>query len=312
MILSVSRRTDVPRLFFDWFLNRLTAGEALVRGPMNHSQVSRVPLTPEVLDCIVFWSKNPAPMLGRLAELAPYPWYLQFTLHPYGPEIEASLPGKAELLDTFKALAEAAGPGRVVWRYSPVLLNAAYTTGAHLAFFEQTARALEGYTQSCRLSFLDFYPKIQKRMAALGAQNPPLEEKVSLAARLAEIGAASGIVVRGCSDPALVAAGLGGGGCVDAALVSRLVGQPLNLGKDPGQRPECLCAASVDIGAYNTCANGCAYCYANHSPASVAAAMKRYDPAAPMLCGALGPGDRVTDRAVKSHRAADGGQLSFL
>ena len=84
MIVSVSRRTDIPAFYSDWFFNRLQEGFVHGINPFNRKQVSEISLRPEDVDCFVFWTKNPAPMLERLDLLAGYNYYFQFTLTPYG------------------------------------------------------------------------------------------------------------------------------------------------------------------------------------------------------------------------------------
>lgn len=337
MIVSASRRTDIPRFFMDWMMSRLEEGYALVRNPVNRTQVSHVALDADAVDCLAFWTKDPAPLLAQVARLeraAPAPYFVQFTLNAYGADVEAGLPRKAELVETFRELARVLGPERVVWRYSPILLGGSggrYTEEHHLHYFETFARKLEGSTRACRLSFLDVYPKIAPRMKALGLFGVPEGRKAALALRLAEVGAAHGMEVGGCGDAALVQAGLAGAGCIDAALVVRVSGVDARAGV-PAKPGACRCAPSVDIGTYDTCANGCVYCYANpgarragieleggragggagwtgrrgdgSSPEDVQAGdgapwrLARYDPAAPMLCDSLRPGDVVTERAM--------------
>lgn len=309
MIVSASRRTDIPRFYFDWFLSRLADGFVLVRNPMNFHQVSRVPLSPETVDCIVFWTKDPAPMLAQLYRLEPYPYYIQFTVNPYGGETERALPPKKTLLDTFRRLAERIGPERMVWRYSPILISADYTAERHLEFFGETAQVLRGYTKQCKMSLLDLYPKIRKRMAACGVTAAGQSGGEALALRLAEEGRRNGIEVSACGSPSLAAAGLPQAKCVDGALITRITGLRYNLKKDAGQRASCACVKSVDIGAYDTCGNGCRYCYANVSDEAVRRNRAAYDPRAPLLCSRLLPEDKVTEREAKSDRA---GQLSLF
>lgn len=310
MIISASRRTDVPRFYFDWFLNRLREGYALVRNPVNPIQVSRVELSPRVVDCIAFWSKDPAPMLARLDELDAfgYPYYLQFTINPYGRDVEGSLPPKPALVETFLALSRRLGAHRVVWRYSPVLLNSTYTPEAHLRFFDDLSAQLQGHTEICRLSFLDMYRKIRAPMARLGIAETDAQTKLSLARQFYKMAGGRGIRLTACSDPDLAAAGFPAGPCVDAALCARLAGAPLAVPPDSGQRAWCACAQSVDIGAYDTCQNGCLYCYANQSPQTVAATRRRYDPASPLLCSSPAPRDKVTTRKMASQKES---QLRF-
>ena len=133
MILSVSRRTDVPNYYFDWFVNRIKDGYLYVRNPMNVHQISKIDISPEVVDCIVFWTKNPANMLDKLEDLRDYPYYFQFTLNGYGKDIEPNLPNKRkELIPTFQKLSEKIGKERVIWRYDPILVNQKYTMDYHL------------------------------------------------------------------------------------------------------------------------------------------------------------------------------------
>ena len=123
MILSVSRRTDIPAFYSDWFFNRLKEGYVCVRNPMNIHQVSRIILSPKVIDCIVFWSKNPKPMLSRLDELKDYMFYFQFTINPYDKGLEIDVPRKDSVINTFKELSKVIGTKRVIWRYDPIFLT---------------------------------------------------------------------------------------------------------------------------------------------------------------------------------------------
>lgn len=137
-------------------------------------------------------------------------------------------------------------------------------------------------------------------MAALGVGEIPQEQKNRLAQQFFKIAAGQGIAVSACGTIDLAAAGVPPAKCIDDALISRITGYPFHLKKDPGQRGDCYCVSSVDIGAYDTCGNGCAYCYANDSGQAVTRNCKQYDPASPLLCGSLMQGDKVTERAVKS------------
>ncbi len=296
MIISASRRSDIPAFYLDWFIARLRQGYALVRNPINPGQVSRVDLRPEAVDCIVFWSKNPAPLLARLDELKDYPFYLQFTINPYDRDLEGNVPPKERLFAAFEALADALGPERVVWRYSPVIVNARYDEALHLARFAQYARRLRGRTQKCNLAFLDVYAKIRRAMRALDIVDTPEEVKARMAGEMLGIAQAEGIALGACGALDLAAAGVPPAHCVDADLAGRLAGRPLRRRKDSGQRQTCSCTLSADIGAYNTCPHHCAYCYANYSPETARRRLAAHDPASPMLCDQPRPGDRVSVR----------------
>ena len=300
MILSASRRTDIPRFHFDWLINRLQAGYALVRNPMNRTSVSRVPLDPESVECIAFWTKDPSPMIGRFSELDPYPYYIQFTLNAYGSDVESALPRKAQLIQTFQTLASQIGSHRMVWRYSPILLSDTYTVSHHLRYFELFARRLEGSVSQCRISFLDMYPKIERIMGERGLRCVPRDIESNLAKSLCEIGASHGIEVSGCGSMDLTAAGIARSGCIDRRFVERAIGLGVSGPDSAHGRNGCYCMPSVDIGAYDTCANGCVYCYANGGGrANAPRALHRFDSLSEMLCDRLGPHDVVTDRAVR-------------
>lgn len=281
MILSVSRRTDIPSFYAEWFVNRLAAGEVLVRNPMNRAQVRRVPLSPGQVDCIVFWTKDPGPLLPylpRIAELG-YAFYFQFTLTPYGRELEPGLRPKGELLQTFRELSGLLGPERVLWRNDPIVLNADWSAGRHKRAFKALCERLEGSTGICTVSFVDYY---QKRKAAFAdglLRELAPEEMADLSAFLSRTAAEYGIEVRACCEAMdLTPFGIRRGSCIDRALAERICGHPIDAKPDANQRPGCGCAASVDIGAYDTCLHGCVYCYANHAGDAA-----RHDPKAPML-----------------------------
>ena len=137
MIISASRRTDIPAFFFDWFLNRLQTGFFLVRNPMNPTRVSRIAVSPETVDAIVFWTKNSEPAMANLSRLNNIPFYFQFTLTPYDTDIETNVPPKRKIIETFKRLADRIGPDRVLWRYDPILLNDRYTISFHTESFHR-------------------------------------------------------------------------------------------------------------------------------------------------------------------------------
>ena len=131
MIVSASRRTDLPAYYADWLCRRFSEGYVLVRNPFRPGQVSRLALTEETVDGLVFWTKNPLPLARHLAVFRPYPYYFQWTLTPYGAPVEPGLPDKRRLVSAFRELAERIGPDRLVWRYDPVLLTPTYTLERH-------------------------------------------------------------------------------------------------------------------------------------------------------------------------------------
>ncbi|MDR0401147.1 MAG: DUF1848 domain-containing protein [Treponema sp.] len=265
MIISASRRTDIPAFQGGWFMDCLRSGEVFVKNPMNGTQVSRIDLSPEAVDCFVFWTKNPAPFLPFLDELDSrgYRYYFQFTLTPYDRDLEPRVPEKAALLDTFCRLSERIGRERVLWRYDPIMLNSRYGALYHGEQFEQFCRALAGRTEKCVISFIDSYGFLKKTFAGLGIQELTADEIAGIAELLGPLAEKYGLALASCCEKAdLARYNIGRNRCVDAELINRVFGLNVSRRKDPGQRTCCGCVVSRDIGSYHTCLHGCRYCYA--------------------------------------------------
>ena len=241
MIISASRRTDIPTYYSDWFFNRIKAGYVLVRNPMNIHQISKISLNPELVDGIVFWTKNPIPMLDKLDRLADYTYYFQFTLNAYGHDVETGVPSKNDvIIPAFQKLSDMIGPKRVIWRYDPIFINKTYTFEYHLHYFEQLAKRLAPYTEKCTISFLDFYRNTQRNIASLAIDRFTPELQESLAKNMAAIAKSYGLKIDTCAENIdLQKYGIEHARCIDDRLFSELLGCPLTVGKDKNQRLEC-------------------------------------------------------------------------
>lgn len=303
MILSVSRRTDIPNYYSEWFFNRIKEGFVYVRNPMNIHQVSRIDISPEVVDCIVFWTKNPEPMIGRLDELAEYQYYFQFTLTGYGKDMEYHVPHKKEkMLPIFQELSKRIGKQKVIWRYDPIIFTNIYTPEYHLKAFEQIAMALKGYTEKCVISFVDVYAKNKRNLQGIASYELDTCKLLAFVKDISEIARKNGMKVGSCAESIdLEECGIEHNCCIDKALIENIIGYKLKIGKDKNQRQACGCMESVEIGTYNTCKNGCKYCYANYSEESVIKNCSKYDPTSPILCGIISEEDRISERKVKSN-----------
>nr|WP_319520790.1 DUF1848 domain-containing protein [uncultured Sphaerochaeta sp.] len=314
MILSASRRTDIPALYADWFLNRIRERYVLNRNPINPSQVSRIDLSPELIDCIVFWTKNPAPLIPKLKELDPYHYYFQFTLTPYGQDVEPGLPSKhTSLVETFLHLSERIGKERVIWRYDPILLTDTYTISHHIQAFSDFASLLKDATEQCIISFIDFPTRKFSEMSDLGYRSPDFNEMHTIARAFSAIAQENGITLATCAeDIDLAAYGIAHGKCIDDALISRISGKPLTLKKDTNQRAACGCVQSVDIGMYNTCTHGCKYCYASFSNEVLLYNRGNYDPFSPLLYSKITKNDVIHERKDAQSRNALQPDLPFV
>jgi len=304
MIISASRRTDIPAFYSDWFFNRIKERYVLVPNPYNSKMISRISLDPAVVDCIVFWSKNPAPMLEKLDKLKEYNYYFQFTLNPYGPDIENHLPTISKRIDTFKRLSDRIGKEKVIWRYDPVLTNETYTPGFHKEKFAEIAYELKEHTEKCMLGFIDHYQHIRTAVSRFNIQ-PLLKADIEeMAASFKKTVDTCSIQLNTCTVKVdLTHLGIPGGLCIDNQLVERIAGYPISVRKDKNQRDICRCAESIDIGTYESCLNGCIYCYAikgNYN--TVKYNLNKHDKDSPMLVGELQEDDIVKERLVKSLR----------
>jgi len=303
MIISASRRTDIPSHYSEWFFNRIKEKFVYVRNPMNIRQVSAINLDPEIVDCIVFWSKNPKPMIDKFQLIKDYKYYFQFTLNPYDSDIEAGLPPKPEIIETFKKLSDIIGPQKVIWRYDPILINSKYNTAYHIDKFEKTANVLKGYTEKVIISFIDFYKKIAENIKLLEIIEISMEEKKTIAQKFSEIAKNNNFSIDTCAeDIDLSEYGISHARCIDDRLISKITGYNLLVEKDKNQRPECGCVKSIDIGEYNTCPNGCVYCYANYSNNIVKKNIKKHIQSSPLLTGDICPDDIIKERKVTSEK----------
>lgn len=306
MIISASRRTDIPSYYSDWFWSRLEAGYVCTRNPMNYHQISRISLSQDVVDGIVFWTKNPTPMLEKLHLLHDYPYYFQFTLNSYGKDMEAGIPSKNDvIIPTFQKLSQMIGPERVVWRYDPIILTPTYTVEYHKHYFDKLAKRLSGYTNKCVISFVDMYRHLGAISRDMQFLPFSTTEMYELAGRFADIARKYNLTLETCAEAIdLSKFGIRHGHCVDGELFERIIGCPLSLSKDKNQREECGCMTSIDIGMYDSCHNGCKYCYANHSLSAVRQNTRSHDSNSPLLYGNIGPDDIVKDRLMESCKLA--------
>lgn len=286
-VISASRRTDIAAFYSKWFLNRIRAEWCEWRNPFG-GRLRRVSLRPDDVLAIVFWTRHPAPLLPHLEWLASegYRFYFHVTINGYPRELESHSPPLDRALDAFRRLSDAVSPAFAHWRYDPVLLGDLTPPEYHLERFGRIAAALEGRTGRCYFSFVDYYGKTRRNLSkvpGLRFYEPALEEKQRLARELSAIARSRNITMYSCCGDALAGDGIVKASCVDAGLI----GTPL---KSVPTRPGCGCTASTDIGAYDTCAFGCTYCYATNSRAAALTRLRAHDPAAPVLHQALKSG----------------------
>lgn len=284
MIISASYRTDVPAYYRDWFLNRLAAGYAEVRNPYS-GKVARVSLAADDVSGFVFWTRNPAPFTGGFEAVAARgtPFTIQMTITGYPRALEPGVLDTNAAIAAFRDLAKTWGPRAAVWRYDPELISDITNTDWHLQNFAKLGAALEGATDEVVLSHAHIYRKTARNLdkaaevAKFSWQDPTDEAKRTFLTNLAEIAGAHGMAPSLCAQPDLLSDSLAPARCIDAKRLSDVAGVRIRS-RQRGQRPGCLCAEARDIGRYDTCAQGCAYCYANQSRAAAARNVQDHHP----------------------------------
>ncbi|WP_143741853.1 DUF1848 domain-containing protein [Thiorhodovibrio frisius] len=293
-ILSASRRTDIPAFYGDWFMNRMRAGWCAVPNPFNAEQVSRMDFVPGET-VIVFWTRWPLPFLRHLDELEQrgFAFYFLYTLVDYPRPLEPHAPLCVKSLDAFRRLANRVGPERVVWRYDPIVLSNAMDGDFHRERFARIGQRLRGATRRVVISILDDYAKMRGRLQTLGAAHPELaprpfdtERDGSLIRDLATIAGDLGLDIQSCAEEIdLQPWGVSPGKCIDDRLIRRLFGLAAAARKDKSQRALCGCIEARDIGMYDSCLFGCAYCYATRSFALARCHQAAHDPHGESLYG---------------------------
>ncbi len=272
MIISASRRTDIPAFYTPWLMNRLRQGYCTVPNPCNTKQVRRVSLAPEDVDALVFWTKNPAPLLPFLEEIGHggLECFFLVTLTGYSGMYEPRVPEPEKVLESMKKLAEILGTSRIAWRYDPIILSDRTSPSWHLENFSFLASSLRSSACRCILSLLDLYPSLERRFRSLPpAFQPWREERLfrgmeELFPALRQTADTLNLPLQSCAETRDLASwGIYPGACIDPAWISQGLGKVLKTKKDPHQRPFCLCASSRDIGMYRSCPHGCLYCYAS-------------------------------------------------
>ncbi|MBQ3911915.1 MAG: DUF1848 domain-containing protein [Lachnospiraceae bacterium] len=299
MIINTGQRTDIPAFYAEWFANRLREGFVCVRNPYDPDRVSRYRLDPSVVDVIGFCTKNPAPMFPYMELLRDYGQFWYVTLTSYGRDIEPNVPDKHRLIENFKRLSDIVGTECIGWRYDPIFLSERYTPEYHLRAFEQIARALNGYTKTVVISFIDLYPKVRRNFPE--AREVPKDERLHIGKEIIRIASACGMAVRPCAEgDELAQYGADCNGCMKLSDYERAIGKKLTAPKKKGARAECACYLSCDIGAYNTCRHLCRYCYANAETEKVLEQSRLHDPQSPFLIGNYRDTDIIHDVPQRS------------
>lgn len=296
MIISASRRTDIPAFYTKWLINRIKAGYCAVPNPFNRNQVSYISLKPEDVEVIVFWTRNPSPLLPYLKELDErgFRYYFQFTILDNPTEIDQKVPPLSSSIKTFIKLSDIVGPERVIWRYDPIVLSKATGVQFHIDTYEKIAEELHGHTIRSVISVMDIYKKAGRRLANLQKQGIEIvdyqgkssERFDFLMEHLVQTASSHNLEIFSCSEVLdLTQYGIAKGKCIDDDYIRKVFNISVSQKKDHSQRAECGCVISKDIGMYDSCLFGCQYCYATTSFERAKINHEKHDPTSPSLLG---------------------------
>ena len=294
MIISASRRTDIPAFYSKWFMNRIRAGYCLVPNPYNAKLQQRVSLLPSNVEAIIFWSKNPAPLLPHLSELdnLGFNYYFQFSLNNYPRALEPNVPSLDNRIATFKKLSQLTSPLRVVWRYDPIIISNITHLDFHRERFQWIAEELKGATHRVMVSIVDFYQKTERRLSQLEREEGFSFERNILSSAgieqllkdFTDIARKSNIEIFTCAEEKDYSQiGVSPGRCIDDRLLNKIWPLHLKYTKDAYQREHCLCMVSKDIGINNTCLHGCPYCYSTTNYTVAQRRFNDHNPDSPIL-----------------------------
>ncbi|MEI7810966.1 MAG: DUF1848 domain-containing protein [Ignavibacteria bacterium] len=290
MIISASRRTDIPAYYSRWFMSRINEGFCLVPNPFNSKQISLVNLTPVEVTAIVFWTRNPASLIEHLDILDKrgYKYYFQYTLNNYPKIYEPYNPQYEHSLKCFKELSSKIGKGRVIWRYDPIIITSDLSLQFHADNFSKICSAVSGYTKRVVISIVDDYKKTLRRLSKLNTDFKENQTEKNDIEKLLKFivteASKNGIAVESCAEAKDYGhLGIIHGKCIDDKILKDELGIDTGYKKDKSQRLECGCAVSRDIGMNNTCLMGCEYCYATVSHETSVKNRKTHNPDFPVL-----------------------------
>jgi len=254
-------------------MERIREGDVWVKNPFNPSQAKALSLRPDDVDVIVFWTRNAEPLITYLKELDDrgYNYIFLYTITGYGTPLEKKSPSLERALETFKKLSCKIGPEKIFWRFDPIIYVSGKGEDWIASCFNRIACALRNETQRVIVSFLDFYPKVVKRLKTVEKEcglkvtdlthHSTMVEKI--ATTLAELAIGNGMEIFSCAEKKELAPfGIRAGSCIDGKALNCLFGTHIAIEKDKTQRPQCQCTTSQDIGEYRTCRHECVYCYA--------------------------------------------------
>lgn len=300
MIINTGSRTDTVQYYSEWLLKRFQEGFVYSRNPLFPNKVTRYELNPEVVDCVVFCSKNYEPILERLPEITnKFNTYFYYTITAYEKDVEPNVPDIDDSIETLIKLSKLVGVKRIAWRYDPILLTEKYSKKRHYETFDYMAQKLSPYIDRCIFSFVEMYKKLKTNMPEIIVLTE--NDKDEIAKNIGLIAQKHNILLQTCAtlenyDKYNILQS----GCMTAEILGKANDITFRKINHAGNRKGCRCMESRNIGDYDTCPNGCKYCYANQNPEIAKKNFEKHNIESPLILGGLNPTDEITQSTQKS------------
>lgn len=312
MIFNISGRTDVVNYYTPWLLNRIHEGYVYVRNPYNKKQVTCYSLKPDDVDAFVFCSKNYTPILDYIDAInREYNTFYYYTITSYDSDVEVNVLSVEDSVETFIELSEIVGKDSVAWRFDPMLLTDKYNVSRHLETFEKIASRISNYAGFVVFSFVDMYSKLNRNMPEIiPFKRNDIHELLS---GMSSISKKYGLSIQSCLiNNDYTSLGINNSGCVTTDILERANNIKFKKINHNGNRPGCKCIKWHDIGAYDTCPNGCKYCYANKNKHVARHNYRLHNPSSPILFGNITDDDKISVSDNKSLLAWDKYQTTLF
>lgn len=301
MIINTGSRTDTVQYYSDWLLKKFKEGFVYSRNPLFPNIVTRYELNPNILDCVVFCSKNYEPILDRLTEITDkFNTYFHYTITAYGRDIEPNVPTIDESIETLIKLSKIVGKQRIAWRYDPILLTKKYTKQVHYNTFDYMSKRLSPHIDRCIFSFVDMYKKLETNMPEIIILNN--NDKIEIAKNIGSIAKKHNMIIQTCATiEDFKQFRILQTGCMTSEILGKANNITFKKVRHSGNRQGCKCIENRNIGDYDTCPNGCKYCYANKNPQIAQENYKKHNPNDLMILGNLKPTDEIQQSNQKSY-----------
>jgi len=301
MIINTGSRTDTVQYYTKWLLKRFKEGFVYSRNPLFPSKVTRYELTPDILDCVIFCSKNYEPILPYIKSITDkFNTYFHYTITAYGKDIEPNVPYIDKSIETLIKLSEIVGRQRIAWRYDPILLTENYTKEIHYKTFDYMTEKLSPYIDRCIFSFVEMYKKLKTNMPEIILLTN--SDKQEIAENIGAIAKKYNMTIQTCATvEKYEKCNIQISGCITTDILEKANNIAFKKLRHSGNRKGCGCVENRNIGDYDTCPNGCRYCYANQNPEIAMKNFKKHNSDFDMILGNLKETDEVIQGSQKSY-----------